>query len=193
MKTMFVQSNSNAHTRHLTNRLTPSILPLLAGVLLAGLAVSPADRARAQATEPDEAEAVAEAAANMPTSALGIASASWRTHFGEQAAEVLRRQGASAEQAGMQDLIAVAKTGQRGIDLSAAVAPLLQVAEGGSTENHRIMALQTLQAIGPEHSSELLYEQAVEQLRSGLSTEPSERVRRVTRTVINGFYLEESK
>lgn len=193
MNAMFTQAHFNAHIRSISNPLTTLFLPLLACALFAGLAFSPSQTAHAQAEEPAEAEAALEAAASAPANALRITAAPWRAHFGEQAAKVLREYGPKAKQAVMRDLIAAAKTGQRGIDLSAAVAPLLQVAQNGSSEGHRIMALQALEAIGPEHSSELLYEQAVKQLRSDLSEEPSDRVRRVTRTVINGFYAEDGK
>lgn len=190
---MFTRSSFNAHIRPFTSRLITPLLPLLAGVLLTGLALGPAEVARAQADKPAEAEAALEAAASAPTNALGLISPVWRTHFGEQAARTLREGSPAAKEKILRDLIVVANLDQNGIDLSAAVPLLMDVFEESSSEKRRLMALHALGAIGTDHASEFVYRGAIERLSRKMGEEPPGRVRRVAATIVDRFYEEEGE
>lgn len=185
---MFVRSNSSVHIRPL-NHLIPSILPLLAGVLLAGVAFHAVGEARAQ-TQVDSSvsEALEEATSFAPTSALGITATTWRTHFGEQTAQVLGTERPTIQHRAIRNLFRAAVTGERGIDLSAAVTPLLQIAKSGATEERRLMAIQALGAIGTEHSADPVYQRAMKKLYQAAQEEPPGRVRRAAAAVLKDFY-----
>lgn len=185
---MFTQTSDNAPIRYFTARLVAPILPLLVCALM-GLVLGSTETAQAQTdVEPTMPKVVVEEAPSAPTKALGIENAVWRAHFGEQAAELLGQHGQKVKETAMRNLITVATTGEAGIDLSAALPPLLQIAKRGATEERRLMALQAIQAIGTEHSPESLYRRAMEQIYRAKQEESSEDVRRAATDVLLDFY-----
>lgn len=191
---MFTQAtHSDTPIRVLLHRLTDAWLPFLAGGLALLLAFGWADQARAQAGEPAESEAIAEAAANASANALGLVSIAWRAHFGEQAARTLREGSPAAKEEMLRDLIVVANLDENGIDLSAALPPLMEIVEQDPSERRRLMALHALGAIGTDHASEFAYRGAIERLSRTMEEEPPGRIRRVAARVVDGFYQEEGE
>lgn len=190
---MFTQARPNAsHARFSTPSIT-TVLPFVAGLLLAGLALGPAQTAHAQAAEPAGAKAdtaATEAAPDASANALGITASAWRSHFGEQAAWTLLEGSLESKKEMLRNLILVANLDQNGIDLSAAVPWLVRVLVRSDKEEHRLMALHALGAIGTDHATEFAYRRAIEQISQLLRDEPPGHVRHVATHILDRFYEE---
>lgn len=194
---MFTRSRPNAFVACFSDPSITTALPFFAGLLLAGLALGPAQMACAQAAEPAvakaEAEARAEAAPDAPANALGIAAPTWRSHFGEQAAWTLWEGSPESKKEMLRNLISVANLDENEIDLSAAVPRLMRVLERSDREEHRLMALHALGAIGTDHASEYVYRGAIERLSQEMRDEPPGRVRHVAALILDRFYEQHSE
>lgn len=128
-----------------------------------------------------------EAAPTSGIDALVITSAPWRAHFGQYAAEVLRGTDPKVKRAALRDLIAVARHSEDTLDLSETVTPLVEIFEEGRSEDLSLMALQALRVIGPEHSSERRYREAMSKVYQIAQEKSSEEVRRAAASVLKTF------
>lgn len=186
---MFTRSRLSIHIWSYINRASSLILPVAACILLTTVALYPGRTVEAQAEvtsslpqDVDDNTLAVSVSGSEPTSDR------WPGQFGEQIAEVLRERGPKAKQAVMLDVISTTSMGEGRIDLGPALSPLLQIAQSDSNQNHREMAVRAIAAIGPEYSSERRYRRVVDELRSTLLAESSERVRRLRKMVVRDFY-----
>jgi len=189
---MFTPINSNADIQPSTNLRTVLILPLLVCALLAGLALGPVETARAQTDdEPATIKVVVEGDPMPDPNSFAITSAPWRTHFGEYAAQVILEADPGAKEAALQDLILVAKYSNGNIDFSATLMPLVDIFEQGPSEDHSLMALQALDLIGTEQSSDSRYRQAMAEIDRIAQKKSSDRVREAAAEVMLAFTEED--
>lgn len=178
--------------RSFMQRMGVGLIVFLA--LALGLTFGLAGSVQAQSTEAS-AEAIAHADVASTQSAsdapdargFRITSFTWRAHFDQQAAHVLREHSDRAEGQMLQDVIIAATEGSDAIDLTMVLPELLQIVENGSSEVKRLMALQALDAIGVEHARDRLYQRALQRLHRIAQEEPSSHVRNVAATVIKDF------
>jgi hypothetical protein len=186
MNPMFTHSPIHTHIRpSTTSRLL--LAPLLACALLVGLALGPVETAQAQTDIHPPLPKVEAGPPSAGTDALVITSAPWRAYFGEHAAEVLRGTDPKAKRAALRDLIAVARNSENTLDLSETVTPLVGIFEEGRSEDLSLMALQALHVIGPEHSSERRYREAMSKVYQIAQEKSSEEVRRAAASVLKTF------
>lgn len=98
----------------------------------------------------------------------------WAENFDEQMAHQLRQKPA------LRASSIQAVTGQaadKDIRLTETAAALLHVVEEDPSEQHRMMAIQALSVIGPEHLGEKRYEQAMNRLYALSEEDPSAEIR----------------
>lgn len=198
------------HTRHtdvnvhalFESFIRPFIQRMGAGLIVflaLGLTFGLAGSVQAQSAEAEATEASAEAIAHANVAStppapdapdargFRVASSTWRAHFDQQAAHVLREHSDRAEDQMLQDVIVAATEGSDAIDLTMALPELLRVVKNNPSETKRLMALQALDAIGVEHAHDYHYQRAMQRLHRIAQDEPSDRVREVAATVIKGF------
>lgn len=169
---------------------------MVAGVILTVVVSSPVATVEAQTeVTPNPSDDFDQTTLAVSVRAPETTTDRWPNPFGEQIAQVLRKRGPMAKQAVMLDVISTTSTEEGKIDLGPALPPLLRIAQEDSSQEHREMALRAIAAIGREHSSERLYGDVIDQLRSPLQAESSERLRRLRRMVVRDFdpEKEESK
>ena len=186
---MNVQLLSLNDSQRSTANLLLSLLPYgLMLLLIVGLPGS----AWAQSDAPNSTGSLTPSAAKIeatPQKEFAIPSATWQSHVGEQMARVLREEeSASIRSTMLRNVIAVATRGPNGIDLSATVDPLLQICKDDLSEQRRLMAIQALLAIGPEHAGDRLYHHAMNRLYRLMQSEPSQHVRQVAATLLDTYY-----
>jgi len=102
-------------------------------------------------------------------------SAHWSPHFDRQIAQALRQQ--PSMRAAHIQIVIEAAAGPDHPDLSRTVGALLHVIERDSNRDHRLMAVQALHQIGPEHVGTQRYRQAMSQLYTLTQSELPEAVR----------------
>jgi hypothetical protein len=119
----------------------------------------------------------ASAQASLPSSpdAKEATSAHWSPHFDRQIAQALRQQ--PSMRAAHIQIVIEAAAGPDHPDLSRTVGALLHVIERDSNRDHRLMAVQALHQIGPEHVGAQRYRQAMSQLYTLAQSELPEAVR----------------
>lgn len=120
---------------------------------------------------------------------IAIASPTWQSNFDAQAAQVLREEDNPAIRTAMlNSVIIVATQHPTGIDLSATVGALLQVCKDDPDKQQRLMAIQALHAIGPEHALDQHYHRAMEHLYRIMQEEPSDQVRGAAAALVHNFF-----
>ena len=185
------RTSTDSHQPLISN-LTHNLLWILtAGLML--LALGLASPAQAQSTVPPFAQADSSAPyveEDAPRSRpLTVRSATWRSHFDEQAAQVLRETDAtSARTTVLRDVIIIAAHASDAIDLTSTVHALVDVCEHNTDEQRRLMAIQALHEIGTDQASTPVYREALQRLHRIAQTDPSERVRRAAAEVLHAFF-----
>jgi len=104
-----------------------------------------------------------------------VPSAHWSSHFDRQIAHALRQQ--PSMRAAHIQIVIEAAAGPDDPDLSRTVGTLLNVIERDSNRDHRLMAVQALHRIGPEHVGAQQYRQAMSRLYTLTQNELPEAVR----------------
>ena len=164
---MSTRSTPESSPRHSsTDSRTTQLSRVAAGLLVAvGLGLGPmlASSAFAQ-TSPQPSPDAKEAP-----------SAHWSSHFDRQIAHALRHE--PSMRAGHIQIVIEAAAGPDHPDLSRTVGALLDVIERDSNRDHRLMAVQALHQIGPEHVGAQRYRQAMSQLYTLTQSELPEAVR----------------
>ena len=148
-------------------------LILAAGLGLAGPAAVPS------------ASAQDSPAAHAQTGSTQTGSAHWRAHFDKQIAHTLRQE-PSMRSTYIQTVINVTGEHKR-LDLSRTVGALLDIIEGDSNREHRLMAIQALHTIGAEHAGKERYRQAMDRLYALMQGESSEQVRRAAAETLTQY------
>jgi hypothetical protein len=151
---------------HLLNRLTQLITGLL---LIAGLAGG-------------VATASAQAPAS-PTAEERSGAPYWQANFDEQVAQELQ-QNPSMRMSFLQVVVRQA-TAHEDLRLSQTADVLLDIIERDANRDHRLMALQALSAIGPEHVGEQRYEKLMGRLYTLAEQDSSSQIRKAAAGVIN--------
>lgn len=192
MNAMFTQAKTHTLIRSFTNHRSAILFPLLACALLVGLVSGPVKTAQAQTdVRPTAPKLDVENPPAPGVNRFGITSAPWRAHFGGHAADVLRTADPESKKEAMRDLIAVAARSDGNIDLSDTLSPLVRIFEEGISEDHSLMALQTLDLIGTEHSSESRYRQAMREIYQAAQKKSSDQVRGVAAALLQDFFGED--
>lgn len=124
------------------------------------------------------AGAIAAAPALRAQSADVAQTPSWSEHVGEQVAQLLASPSSEIRQQGLE--LALGLSARRGLDLSAAAAPLVEIYRTSGTEASRLAALSVLVAIGDE--------EAMQAVRRDVARQESERVRLATFGALAGYY-----
>jgi len=126
---------------------------LLAGILTAGLlALAPQDAGAQPGPSPEEI------------------SATWSANIGTQLTDMMRSPGEKQREDAMVLLIELTRRYGAGIDVRTATPVLLELADEGSTDTHRILAITALYEIGDPAALEALAQQ--------VHDDPPSRVRR---------------
>lgn len=189
---MFTQTSASAHIRYFIARLVAPSLPVLVCALMV-LVLCPHGTAQAQnAGQTAMQKVFVEGVPTPATNVIGVTTAPWRAHFGEHAAKVLRRADPETKREAMCDLIALTMN-SNSIDLTATLPQLLSIAEHGTSELSRLVAVEALQEIGTEHSQEPRYRKAMEKLSRIAQEESSNRVRRGANDLLLDFYGDEEE
>lgn len=184
------RTSTDSH-QPLTSNLTHNLLWILtAGLML--LALGLASPAQAQSTTPPLAQADSSAPyveEDAHRSPIAIRSATWRSHFDEQAAQVLRETDAtSARTTVLHDVIVIAAHAPSSLDLTSTVRALVDICENNPSEQRRLMAIQALRKIGTDHASTSVYREALHRLYRIAQDDASERVRRAAAEVLHAFF-----
>jgi hypothetical protein len=168
----------------LLSNVCPSVRPRIQSVALLGLmavlAIGLAGPVQAQSS-----------ASAVPGAVLDEAETAkqgrWKPHFDEQIARTLRAP--SSEQGRtsfLQTLIDVAVE-EETMDFSAAVPALLHVCEHDSDPTRRLLALQALDLIAPEHTDEVRYRDVLARLYATVQDDPSPSVRRAVSSMLKAY------
>lgn len=110
-----------------------------------------------------------------------ITSPTWTANFAKQTALQLRSKHEAIREQALINLITVANHPRHNLDLRPAIAGLKRIYEQRRHEEHRMMALVALHAIGDAESMSYL----AEQVQHG---EPSDRVRRLTYAILADYF-----
>lgn len=146
---------------HSTNRLFKNLAQAAACVLLTAGLVGGAGIASAQSfSASDGAES---------------ASARWLAKYDLQTAHQLREN--PTVRTSVISVVIKQASEREALQLPQTAEALLHVVENSSNERERIMAIQALSEIGPEHVGELRYEEAMSRLYALGEEDPSEQVR----------------
>lgn len=85
------------------------------------------------------------------------------------------------------DVVSSRKASSENTRLSKISEALLHIVENDANQRHRVMAVQTLQAIGPEYVGEKQYAKAMSRLHTLAERGSSEEMRRAVASAINRF------
>lgn len=125
----------------------------------------------------------------QPTSSADLGPSTWETHYGEQAALMLRSDNERKRSRTLQTLIRITAEG-RAVDLSAAAPALFEVYENDSSLEHRIMAATALQRAAGRSTGG---DQIMRHLGTLVTEQSSERVQRLTLLMLAGYETERGR
>lgn len=112
-------------------------------------------------------------------------SAQWLANFDLQAAHQLRQ--APTARTSLLQVVVKQASNREDLHLPRTAEALLHVIEHDSSEQRRLMAIQALSAIGPEHIGQGQYDEAMSRLYTLAKEESSEQVRGAAADVISRY------
>jgi hypothetical protein len=123
--------------------------------------------------------------ASAQTPSAGPEADQWRQNFDGQMARQLRQE--PSLRADFIRVVTDLATRSEDLHLSRTAEALLEVIEEDSERNHRVLAVQALSAIGPEHLGEKQYERIISRLYALSEEDPSAVVQAAAADVITRY------
>jgi len=125
------------------------------------------------------------ASAQTASTSAESASPQWQENFDEQVAPQLRQE--SSMRATLIQVVIEEASRDEDLNLPRTTEALLHVIENDTSQKHRLLAIQALSVIGPEHAGEKRYEEAMSRLYTLAEKEQSEQVRKGMISVIDRY------
>jgi hypothetical protein len=122
------------------------------------------------------------ASAQSTADAPETRSAQWQDHFDEQMARQLRQ--APSLRASLIEVAIAQASKENAPSLSRTTEALLHVVDESPRQEHRVLAVQALSVIGPEHLGDKQYGRVIRRLYTLAETDPSAKVRTAVADVI---------
>ncbi|PSQ93769.1 MAG: hypothetical protein BRD30_01200 [Bacteroidetes bacterium QH_2_63_10] len=123
--------------------------------------------------------------ASAQTPSASPEAGQWEENFDEQMARQLKQK--PALRASLIEVVIDQALRKEDLRLTGTAEALLHVVEEGSDEQHRVLAIQALSVIGPEHLGEERYEQTMNQLYVLSEEDPSAEVQTAAAEVLTQY------